>query len=205
MQSKSAVLKIALLAASLLIGPAAAAESVRAPTPRASQAIDGFIAKRMDEAGIMGLGAAIIVDGKVVWTKGYGFADKANALPFTPDTVMNIGSISKTFTGVALMRSVQEGKLALDENINAYLPFKVVNPHSPNVPITLRQLAAHTSGITDAEPAYRDSYHFGGDAPSLSDQETRHDVAVFKELWKHAEELKSGQRASKDIRPGAAG
>ena len=83
----------------------------------------------MDEAGIVGLGAAIIVDKKVVWMKGYGFADKARAVPFTPDTVMNIGSISKTFTGVAMMRAVQEGKLSLDEDINSYLPFKVVNPH----------------------------------------------------------------------------
>ena len=86
----------------------------------------------MDEAGIVGLGAAIIVDKKVVWMKGYGFADRARAVPFTPDTVMNIGSISKTFTGVALMHAVQEGKLSLDEDINAYLPFKVVNPHYPN-------------------------------------------------------------------------
>lgn len=56
----------------------------------------------------MGLGAALIVDKKVVWMKGYGFADKERAVPFTPDTVMNIGSISKTFTGVALMRAAGE-------------------------------------------------------------------------------------------------
>ncbi len=100
----------------------------------------------MDEAGIMGLGAAIIVDKKVLWMKGYGFADKEHAVPFTSDTVMNIASISKTFTGVALIRAVQEGKLALDEDISTYLPFKISNPHHPNDKITLRQLATHTSG-----------------------------------------------------------
>jgi CubicO group peptidase (beta-lactamase class C family) len=113
----------------------------------------------------VGLGAAIIVDKKVVWTKGYGFADKARAVPFTPDTVMNIGSISKTFTGVAMMRAVQEGKLSLDEDINSYLPFKVSNPHYPNEIITLRHLATHTSGITDRSSVYLDTYHYGGDAP----------------------------------------
>ena len=68
-----------------------------------AQPLDAFIAQKMDEAGIMGLGAAVIVDDKVVWMKGYGFADKQRAVPFTPNTVMNVGSISKTFTGVAVM------------------------------------------------------------------------------------------------------
>jgi len=109
----------------------------------------------------MGLGAAIIVDKKVVWMKGFGFADKERAVAFTPDTVMNIGSISKTFTGVAMLRAVQEGKLSLDEDINTYLPFKVINPHHPNEKITLRQLATHTSGITDRWSVYKDTYYYG--------------------------------------------
>ena len=119
----------------------------------------------MNEAGIVGLGAAIIVNKKVVWMKGYGFADKEHGVPFTPDTIMNIGSISKTFTGVALMRAVQEGKLSLDEDINTYLPFKVINPFFPNERITLRQLATHTSGITDRWSIYEGTYHYGGDSP----------------------------------------
>ncbi len=113
----------------------------------------------------MGLGAAIIVNKKVVWTKGYGFADKENVVPFTPNTIMNIGSISKTFTGVALMRAVQDGKLSLDEDINSYLPFKVINPFFPTERITLRQLATHTSSITDRWSVYEGVYHYGGDSP----------------------------------------
>lgn len=129
-----------------------------------AQPIDAFIAKTMDEAGIVGLSAAVIVDRKVVWMKGYGFADPRRGVPFRPDTVMNIGSISKTFTGVALMQAVQDGKLSLDEDINAYLPYKVSNPHRPGAKITLRHLATHTSGITDRSSVYRATYHFG-DAP----------------------------------------
>ena len=133
------------------------------------QALDSFIAQRMEEAGIAGLGAAILVDKKVVWTKGYGFADKERAVPFTPDTVMNIGSISKTFTGVALMRAVQEGKLSLDEDINSYLPFKLLNPHTPNEKITLRHLATHTSGITDRWSVYQGTYHYGSTPEPLGE------------------------------------
>ena len=131
----------------------------------ARRALDGIVEQRMKEAGLVGVGAAIIVNKRVVWTKGYGFADKEHAVPFTPDTIMNIGSISKTFTGVALMRAVQEGKLVLDEDINTYLPFKVINPFFPNDRITLRQIATHTSGITDRSPIYEGTYHYGGDSP----------------------------------------
>lgn len=119
----------------------------------------------MQEARIVGLGAALIVDRKLVWARGYGFADQERAVPFTQDTIMNIGSISKTITGAALMRAVQEGRLSLDEDINQYLPFKVTNPSFPNEPITLRQLATHTSSITDRAVVYAAAYHFGRDSP----------------------------------------
>ena len=166
MTIKKVITTIATFTSILLSGPiAAAADQSPSLVADADGKMDSFIAQRMDEAGIVGLGAAIIVGKKVVWMKGYGFADKARAVPFTPDTVMNIGSISKTFTGVALMRAVQEGKLSLDEDINSYLPFKVINPHYPNEKITLRQLATHTSGITDRPSVYRSTYHFGGDNP----------------------------------------
>jgi CubicO group peptidase (beta-lactamase class C family) len=111
------------------------------------------------------MGAAIFIDGKLAWTKGYGYADKQARRPFTPDTVINIGSVTKTFTGVAIMQAVQDGKLSLDADINDYLPFKVVNPHFPAERITLRQLATHSSGISDRWSVYRDTYHYGGDSP----------------------------------------
>jgi len=159
---RTVISTIATVAIFLLAGQVTAGEQAQPSTTSAAHTIDSFIVKRMDEAGVMGLAAAIVVHKKVVWMKGYGFADKERAVPFTPDTVMNIGSISKTFTGVALMRAVQEGKLSLDEDINSYLPFKIINPHHPNDKVTLRQLATHTSGITDRWSVYKDTYHYGG-------------------------------------------
>jgi CubicO group peptidase (beta-lactamase class C family) len=145
----------------LLAGQAAWAQ---ADPAEADDALAGRIEQRMAQAGIVGLGAAVIVDRRIAWMRGFGFADRERATPFTPDTVMNIASISKTVTGAALMHAVQEGKLALDQDINGYLPFRVVNPHHPDAPITLRHLATHTSGITDRPAAYAASYHYGGDA-----------------------------------------
>lgn len=158
------LMAIAMVSAALPSGSAAAVVPVPAPAERADS-MDQAIELQMAKAKIVGVGAAIIVNKRIVWTKGYGFADKEHGLRFTPDTVMNIGSISKTITGAALMHAVQEGKLSLDQDINNYLPFKVVNPYFPNQPITLRQLATHTSSITDRGSAYAKAYHFGRDSP----------------------------------------
>ncbi|MCY7351799.1 MAG: beta-lactamase family protein, partial [Cytophagaceae bacterium] len=83
-------------------------------TPKTS--IDTFIENKMLETGIVGIGASIIIDKKVVWTNGYGYADKENKIPFTSATIMNIASIAKTFTGVCIMKAVEEGKVSLDED-----------------------------------------------------------------------------------------
>jgi CubicO group peptidase (beta-lactamase class C family) len=152
--------------AALTLGAApGVALRAQAPASPANPTLDSLIARRMADAGIVGLGAALIVDRRVVWMKGYGHADHARARPFTPSTIMNVGSIAKPFTGVAMMRAVQEGKLSLDEDVNRYLPFRVVNPHHPGEKITLRHLATHTSGITDRWEVYARTYHYGGDSP----------------------------------------
>ena len=127
--------------------------------------IDKFIAQKMKKSGIVGLGAAIIVNDKLVWTKGYGYADKENGTPFTPKTIINIGSVSKNIVGASLMRAVEDNLVSLDEDINHYLPFKVVNPFYPQEKITLRNLATHTSGIYDRDSIYNSTYYFGGDSP----------------------------------------
>ena len=138
-------------------------QSINKSTPKTS--IDSFIESKMIETGIVGIGASIIIDKKVVWTNGYGYADKENKIPFTPSTIMNIASISKTFTGVCIMKAVEEGKVSLDEDINNYLPFKVINPNFPSEKITLRHLATHTSGLIDRQQVYDSTYNYGGRKP----------------------------------------
>lgn len=161
---RTSLVAAALAIATLLLPAPAAQARPGAETGSAAADLGRRIEQRMAQAGIVGLGAAVIVDQQVAWMQGFGFADRELRTPFTPDTVMNIASISKTVTGAALMHAVQEGKLALDEDINAYLPFKVVNPHAPDAPITLRHLATHTSGVADRPDVYAASYRYGGDA-----------------------------------------
>jgi CubicO group peptidase (beta-lactamase class C family) len=122
--------------------------------------IDDFILQKMEENKVIGLGAAIIVDKELVWSKGFGYANKEKQIPFSSNTVMCIASISKTFTGVAIMKALEEELVSLDEDINTYLPFKVINPNFPNEKITLRHLATHTSGLTDDYDIYDKTYNY---------------------------------------------
>ncbi|SFT75049.1 CubicO group peptidase, beta-lactamase class C family [Chryseobacterium formosense] len=142
------------------------AQSIINTQKQPTRSIDSLIEKKMNDAGIIGIGAAIIIDKKLAWTNGYGYADEENKIPFKPTTIMNIASISKTFTGFCIMKAVEEGKVDLDEDINHYLPFKVINPNFPNEKITLRHLATHTSSLADRYPFYTDStYVSNGQKP----------------------------------------
>lgn len=137
--------------------PESAHALVDMTTPAARQ-LDQTLAYAAAQAGIVGLATAVIVDGRVVWTRSYGLADRERAEPLTPQTAMNLASIAKTTIGVAMMRLVAEGRLDLDADINHYLPFRVVNPHHPDARITLRQLATHSSSITDRRDFYAALY-----------------------------------------------
>lgn len=101
------------------------------PAPLTPAQLETLIRSRMDEAGLMGVAGIVLVDGKVVWSNGFGYRDADRSKSFTVDTPMNVASITKTVTGVAMMQLVAEGKLDLDADINRYLPFPVRNPRFP--------------------------------------------------------------------------
>ena len=117
--------------------------------------------KRSD---LEGFGVAILRKNKIVYSKGFGFSNKENRTPYTAKTVQPIASISKTFIALALMKAHELGKLNLNDDINAYLPFKVFNPNFKNEKITIQQLANHTSSIIDGDH-YNDTYVFEKDIP----------------------------------------
>jgi len=98
-----------------------------------------------------GPGAVVVVvkrDG-AVFAKGYGFADIDARKPFAVDsTLVRPGSISKLFTGIAVMQLVDAGKLDLDRDVNAYIEFAIPVPQG-GVPVTLRRLLRHRAGFEE--------------------------------------------------------
>ncbi len=117
---------------------------------------------------IIGYSYATIKDYKIASMGAVGFANfKSNSL-YKTTTIQSIASISKSIVGVALMKAVDENLVNLDENINNYLPIKIVNPYSKNGNyITLRHLVTHTSGILDSKK-YWDNVYSSGKSASMS-------------------------------------
>src|SRR5690606_19305674 len=92
-----------------------------------------------------GAAVAVVQNGKLVFSKGYGMANLEYGIPNSPTTVFHVASVSKQFTVYALLLLAQDGKLSLEDD---------VRKHIPEVPdfgktITLRHLANHTSGLRD--------------------------------------------------------
>ncbi|APQ17216.1 serine hydrolase domain-containing protein [Maribacter hydrothermalis] len=111
-----------------------------------------------ENGAVVGFSVAVVSEEGTLYEKGFGFADKKIDKKYTENTVQNIGSISKTFIGLALLKAQELGKLKLDDPINDYLPFKVVHPKFASTPITIRQLASHTSGIKDPSEYEKKGY-----------------------------------------------
>lgn len=105
-----------------------------------------------------GYAVAIVDSTGVIYNKGFGYADVSKQKAYTEHTIINIASISKVFIGVALLKAREMNVLNLEDPINKYLPFEVVNPNHPDVPITIRQLATHTSSIVDSDPYMNTCY-----------------------------------------------
>ncbi len=137
-------------------------------TNQDKQVFDDFIAARMSANKIPAVGTVIFKDGQILHEGYYGKSNIAQGLDLTADHLFLIASISKTVTGVSLLRLYDEGKFGLDDPINDYLSFPVVNPNSAT-PITFRMLLTHSSSITDGDNLYGNKT-FNGDTPlSLKD------------------------------------
>ena len=92
-----------------------------------------------------GASIAIIQNGKIVYSQGYGAANLEYGVPNSPATVFHLGSVSKQFTAFAIYLLVQDGRLSLDDDVRKYLP----KLHDFGKVITIRQLLHHTSGVRD--------------------------------------------------------
>ncbi len=135
--------QLSLLLALLLVGFVPAAGQQPAAAPDRAALIDAYVAQEMARYAIPGLSVVIAKDNRIVYEKGFGFADLENKVPFTPQTVSRIGSVSKTFTATAVLQLVERGKIDLDAEVQTYLPTFPKKPW----PITVRELLCHQGGI----------------------------------------------------------
>ena len=97
-----------------------------------------------------GCAAAVVKDGGIVHSRGYGMADLEHRVPITPTSVFYVGSLSKQFTAMAIGLLAQQGALSLDEDIHKYLPELPTYGKT----VTIRNLIHHTSGLPEYMPLF---------------------------------------------------
>ena len=98
-----------------------------------------------DKDNSPGCALAVIRDGQIIYKQGYGMADLEHDVPINSNTVFYIGSVSKQFVAMCILLLVEEGKLSLDDDIRDYL----AEIPDYELPITIRHLIHHTSGVRD--------------------------------------------------------
>jgi len=115
------------------------------PTKRTDRAIK----KVLKELQAVGISAAVVKDGKIVYNKSFGYKDLESKTPLRNDHLMRIASISKSFTATAFMQLVEQGKVSLDDDVSNLIGFRIRNPRFPDTPITLKMLLSHTASLRD--------------------------------------------------------
>jgi len=165
--------------------PVAAAKPAPAPTPAVAPAIipspplvdpaviDAALKGMVDSQKIIGVSALVYERGREAYFGAFGLADRENNKPFARDTIVQIFSMTKPVTGVALMQLYERGKFELDAPLAVYAPeFANVKVYAgedasgqpkyeaPKRPITVRDILRHTAGLDgDGAPQFvRDQY-----------------------------------------------
>jgi CubicO group peptidase (beta-lactamase class C family) len=135
------VVAIAVALSTLFFAASALAQiPAQPPNPKVDAIFSAY-----DKPDSPGCALGVIRNGQFIYTRGYGMANLEHNIPLTSTTVFDIGSTSKQFTTSSILLLSQQGKLSLDDDIHKFIP----ELPQYDWPITVRQLANHTSGIRD--------------------------------------------------------
>jgi len=104
----------------------------------------------VDSRSLRGLQIQITKNGQPIFNHNKGIKNNLNET-IDSNTIFRIASCSKSFSAVAIMQLVEQGKLKLNDSVSSILGFEVKNPHYPDVPITVEMILSHQSSITEPE------------------------------------------------------
>ncbi|GAA0372861.1 cyclic peptide export ABC transporter [Bacillus horti] len=109
--------------------------------------IEDHIQDLMDRGKIPGLSVVIVQGDTEVYQQNFGLADKSTQQPITSETLFELGSNSKVFTALGVLKLEKEGRLQLTDSVTEYLPWLELNYLNEEVDVTIEQFLHHTSGV----------------------------------------------------------
>lgn len=111
--------------------------------------IEKTIQGYMDECRTNGMSVALVKGNDIIYQHAFGWRDKEAGDPLDINDLFKIASISKSFSAVSILQLVDQGKLSLEDDVSDLIGFKVRHPLWPEIPVTLKMLLSHTSGMKD--------------------------------------------------------
>src|SRR5580704_13277635 len=154
------------IAALLLLSPVARPQQKEElPHPKTLQDLQKAMKDVVDKAHLPGAGVALVSNGEVLWCGGFGKADLASGRGTTCDTEFRVGSISKSFVALALLKLQEEGKINLEARLQDVAPeVPVKNRWESTNPVRIVNLLEHTAGFDDMQASevynFKDPYDF---------------------------------------------
>jgi len=162
---------------SAVLIPSIRSQEQTAPAPQGFDKVASVYRARIRETGIVGSSLIFVRDGSVAAKTFEGYQDVADKRPVDEKTIFHWASITKTFTGVAIMQLRDRGLLSLDDPAIKYVPElrEIHNPYGDMSQVTIRHLMSHSAGLRAA------TWPWGGDEPWHPFEPTRWDqvVAMF--------------------------
>jgi CubicO group peptidase (beta-lactamase class C family) len=143
------ILHFTFLAALLLV-PIQGVQAAQNPSltdPKTAEKLDSFFQHHLSRIRSPGFSVAIVDREGPIFAKGYGVEVLGQSKPMTPDSIMAIGSLTKSFTAMAILQLEEQGKLSVDDKVTKYLPWFRTADKSISDQITLRMFLNNTSGL----------------------------------------------------------
>jgi D-alanyl-D-alanine carboxypeptidase len=113
--------------------------------------LESYLTGLVESGNPPGLTLIVVKDGKIIYEKGFGWADEPREIASTPETVYHWWSLTKIVTAIAVLQLQEQGKLQLEDSVTKYLPyFNVRYPSAYSKQVTIQQLLTHSSGLPDA-------------------------------------------------------
>ena len=150
--------------------------------------LETYLNRLVESGSPPGLSVAVVKDGKLVYNRGFGYADQPRGERATPDTVYHWWSMTKIPSAIAVMQLQEQGKLKLDDEVTRYLPWFEAHDASKNSQvITIRNLLQHTSGLPDTLPAIIGWVHYDDASRDQTEFVKKHLNEYNKLLFKPGE------------------
>ncbi|NHJ46810.1 MAG: serine hydrolase [Asgard group archaeon] len=149
-KSSTTLMYCMLILVSITISPLTRSEGSNEDTclPLFDPQVDDQIEEIMNQTYIPSVTTAVIGNNSIIWAKGYGEQQQL-------DLIYMIGSTTKTIIGTAILKLYEDGLLDLDDDVNVYLPFSLRHPNFAWIPITIRMLLTHHSGLNTTTEMYQ--------------------------------------------------